>query len=146
MLRRGFFAILVGLGMMAPVGASAQALFRTVVEVNSGDPAQMERALNMVLEMGRYHIAYKESAEIRVIAVGEGMTMLRTDTSPVLKRLTSVARSLPIVRWYTGLEDVAEATAAEGAPPPLYPGVAMVQGGRGEAARLEAEGWSLIRP
>ena len=146
MVRRGFVAAIISLGMMAPVGASAQALYRTVVEVDSGDPGQMERALNMVLEMGRYHIVYKESAEIRVIAVGEGMAMLRTDISPVLQRLTFVARSLPIVRWYTGLEDVAAATAAEGAPPPLYPGVAMVQRGREEAARLEAEGWSLIRP
>lgn len=146
MLRRGFLTGMVSVGLTAATVARSQALFRTVVEVDSGDPDQMFRALNIVLETGRYHVAYRESAEIRVIAVGDGLTMLRSDTSPVAERVAFVARSLPMVSWYAAAEDVAAATAATGAPPPLMEGVTIVPRGASEAERLQAEGWSLIKP
>lgn len=146
MLRRVFIAGMLGAGLTTAATVSAQALFRTVVEVNSDDPEQMLRALNIVLETGRYHLAYRESAEIRVIAVGEGLAMLRDDISPVRDRVASVSRSLPFVSWYTAVEDVAAVTTATGAAPPLIKGVVMVQEGAGEAERLQADGWSLIRP
>ncbi len=146
MLRRVFIAGMMGAGLTASANVSAQALFRTVVEVNSNDPQQMLRALNIVLETGRYHVAYRESAEIRVIAVGDGLAMLREDISPVRDRVASVSRSLPFVSWYTAVEDVAAVTTATGAAPPLIKGVVMVQEGAAEAERLQADGWSLLRP
>lgn len=146
MRRRGFLAGLAGLGVAAPFGVSAQALFRTVVEVDSADPGQMLSALNVVQETGRYHVAHRESAEIKVIAVGEGVAMLRADTSPVADRVSFIMRSLPIVSWYVSAEDVAAITAATGSPPPLIPEVMLIQQGGAEVARLQAEGWSLIQP
>ncbi|MDG1973130.1 MAG: hypothetical protein P8I56_19495 [Paracoccaceae bacterium] len=100
MVRRGFLTSLIGLGLTISVGAKAQALFRTVVKVDSGDPEQMRRALSLVQEAGRYHVVHKESAEIRVVAVGEGLAMLRADISPVADRVIFISRSLPIVSWY----------------------------------------------
>ncbi len=117
-----------------------------MVEVDSADPAQMLNALSIVQETGRYHIAHRESAEIRVIAVGEGVAMLRADISPVADRVLFVSRSLPIVNWYASAEDVAAITAATGTPPPLFPEVKLVERGTAEAARLQADGWSLIKP
>ncbi len=146
MFRREFLTGLAGLSVTAPFAASAQADFRTVVEVDSADPAQMLSALSIVQEAGRYHVAHHESAEIRVIAVGEGVAMLRTDISPVSERITFIMRSLPIVSWYASAEDVAAVAASTGAPPSLMPGVTLVDRGAAEAERLQAEGWSLIRP
>lgn len=146
MQRRGFLTGLAGFGVAAPFMASAQAVFRTVVEVDSADPDQMLSALNIVQETGRYHVAHRESAEIRVIVVGEGVAMLRTDISPVADRVLFVSRSLPIVYWYASAEDVAAITAATGAPPPLFPVVKLIERGAAEAARLQADGWSLIKP
>ena len=145
MLRREFLTGLTGLALAAPTSVQAQALFRTVIEVSSGDPDVMVRALNIVLETGRYHIAYRESAEIRVIAVGEGMTMLRADTSPVLDRVTFVSRSIPLASWHVASEDVAAAAASAGTLPPLIAGVTAIENGAAEANRLQTEGWSLIK-
>lgn len=146
MVRRGFLTSLIGLGLMISVGAKAQALFRTVVKVDSGDPEQMRRALSIVQEAGRYHVVHKESAEIRVVAVGEGLAMLRADISPVADRVIFISRSLPIVSWYVAAEDVAAATAASNAAPPLINGVVTMENGRVEAERLQVQGWSLITP
>lgn len=146
MHRRGFVTGLAGLGLATAAKVRAQALFRTAVEVDSGDPQQMQRALNIVMEAGRYHVAHRESAEIRVIAIGDGLAMLRADISPVLDRVTFISRSLPIVSWYAAAEDVAAITAAEGAAPLLVEGVVIVQNGASEAESLQSDGWSLIRP
>ncbi len=146
MQRRGFLTGLAGLGATAPFTVSAQAVFRTVVEVDSADPEQMLSALSIVQETGRYHVAHRENAEIRVIAVGEGLAMLRTDISPVADRVLFVSRSLPIVSWYVAAEDVAAIAAATGTPPPLMPEAKLVERGAAEAVRLQADGWSLIRP
>lgn len=146
MLRRGFLMGMAGLAIAAPLGVRAQALFRTVVEVSSADPDVMIRALNIVLETGRYHIAYRESAEIRVIAVGEGMAMLRADISPVADRVRFVSRSIPLASWYVASEDIAAVAAETGTLPPLIDGVTAIESGANEADRLQADGWSLIRP
>lgn len=154
MFRREFLTGLAGFGVTVPSivlstvpsVVSAQAVFRTVVEVDSADPGQMLSALNIVQETGRYHVAHRESAEIRVIAVGEGVAMVRADTSPVVDRISFIMRSLPIVSWYASAEDVAALAAVTGTPPPLIPEVMLVENGAAEAARLQADGWSLIRP
>lgn len=146
MRRRGFLAGLAALGVTAPFEVTGQALFRTVVEVDSADPDRMLSALSIVQEAGRYHVAHRESAEIRVLAVGPGVAMLRTDVSPVADRILFITRSLPIVSWYASAEDVVAIAAATGTPPPLMPQVALVHEGASEAARLQADGWSLIKP
>ena len=68
MVRRGFLTSLIGLGLTTSVGAKAQALFRTVVKVDSGDPEQMRRALSIVQEAGRYHVVHKEIRRKRMMS------------------------------------------------------------------------------
>ena len=100
----------------------------------------------MVKELGRYHIAYRESAVIRVIAVGDGIEMLRADRSPVLSRLRLAARSVPIIEWYASELDLNAVAAQEGARPPLEPFVQTVANGRAETQRLVSDGWSYLDP
>lgn len=146
MRRRKFVAGIIGLGIAAPCLVSAQALFRTVVQVDSSDPDLMQSALNIVQEAGRYHVAHRENAEIRVIAVGDGLTMLRADISPLPDRVSFITRSLPIVSWYASAQDISAITAEMGAPPPLLPDVMVVERGRDEVIRLRDDGWSVINP
>ena len=145
-MRRRDFVLGSAIAAALACDVAAQTVFRTLVQVSTNDRERLNRILSVVKELGRYHIAYREEAEIRVIAVGDGVNLFLSDRSPVLPRLRLTARSVPIITWQASQEDLDDIAAVEGAAPALEPFVQVIPDGRAETQQLVNDGWSFLDP
>src|SRR5580704_17020568 len=82
-----------GATLALTVGAALRAvaqkpkMHRVVVQVTQNDPAVMNMALNNVENLVSYFHDKGEKVEVEVVAYGAGLSMMRSDTSPVKDRL-----------------------------------------------------------
>ena len=131
-----------GAGATVAQGAS----FNTVIEVADPRSDRMSAALNLALNLARDNALYAPGSEVRVIAMGEGLRLLRADTSPMASRVTFTQRSLKGVSFWVGQDELDAIAAREGQPPPLIDIVRIAPNAASAIALWKAEGFSIIRP
>jgi intracellular sulfur oxidation DsrE/DsrF family protein len=66
-----------------------------VIQVSSDDPETMNLAPNNVMNAQRYYFAKGEKLTVEIVTYGQGITMLRSDTSPVKERISEARTSVP---------------------------------------------------
>ncbi|MEO1613495.1 MAG: hypothetical protein AAFU55_14255, partial [Pseudomonadota bacterium] len=87
-----------------------------------------------------------ERTEIKVLAHGPGLALLREGASPVPKRLRFAAQSFPNISFHACAFTSAQVEAAEGAAPTILSLAGSVPNARDHAAELERDGWLILRP
>ena len=119
---------------------------RIVLQVTQNDPAVMNTALNNAENLVKYYESKGEKVEIEFVAYGPGLTMVRSDTSPVKDRLTSIASSMKNVS-FSGCENTrAGQSKAENKEISLVSEAKMVPTGIGRVVELQERGWTYVRP
>jgi intracellular sulfur oxidation DsrE/DsrF family protein len=118
---------------------------RVIVQVTQNDPAVMNMALNNVENLVSYFHDKGEKVEIEVVAYGSGLTMMRSDTSPVKDRLAALGGNKSITFSGCG-NTLAKQSASESKQISLVPEAHIVSAGIARVVELQEEGWTYVRP
>lgn len=114
--------------------------------VNFDDPASLNFVLNNVENISAYYRAKGTPLEIRIVAHGPGLHMLREDTSPVKKRIEELAASQEGLRFYACSNTRERMEKAEGRTLAIMSVATMVPAGLVELIELSRAGWTYLKP
>lgn len=117
---------------------------RVVIQIDQNDPAIMNLALNNAENMQKYYAAKGEKVEIEIVAFGNGLAMMRSDTSPVKERLAALSHQ-GIVFDGCGTTK-AKQSVVEEKNITLLPEAHEVPTGVVRITELEEQGWTYLRP
>ena len=144
------FGILAALALaVAMVGASPPARAadnQVAIHVDENDPARMNLALNNAANVTKHYQSIGETVEVRIVAYGPGLHMLRADTSPVRDRIGAMSLELPDLSFAACGNTHSAMSRTEGREIDLLPEAEMVTSGVVELIELQQQGWAYIRP
>jgi uncharacterized protein len=119
---------------------------KIALHVNFNEPANLNFVLNNAENIHEYYQGRGIKVEIRIVAHGPGLHMLRDDTSPVKDRINGLAASQDGLTFYACSNTKARMAKAEGKPPPIMEVATMVPSGQVELIELSRAGWTYIKP
>lgn len=119
---------------------------RVVLHVNFNDPEALNFVLNNAENIGAYYESAGNHIEIRVIAHGPGLHMLRADTSPVKERLQAMVGAQAGLSFYACANTRERMAKAEGKIPDLVSKATLVPSGIVEIMELQRAGWLYLKP
>ena len=107
---------------------------KLALQISDNNPQKMNTVLNVAANVVRYYESQGETVEVRIVAFSAGLHMLREDTSPVLKRLSSFGASMPNV------------TFAACSNTPFVSFAEKVPAGVVDLMSLDENGWTIVHP
>jgi uncharacterized protein len=121
---------------------------RIVFQVSQNDPGRMNLTLANTANAIKYYTDKGESVQVKVVAYGPGLNMLREDTSPVKDRIKKLKASGAgaEIRFSACHNTEMAMQKKEGHTIPIIPEATMVPSGVVRLTQLQEEGWSYIRP
>ena len=119
---------------------------RLALQISDNDPQKMNTVLNVAANVARHYSSKGEEAEVKIVAFNAGLHMLRSDTSPVQKRIKSFGESMPNVTFHACNNTIQGMTKKEGKEPPILPVAEIVPAGVVTLMELNEAGWTIIRP
>jgi len=147
MFRRSFLAIFAILFFGAgPALADGTKPHRLALQISDDSPQKMNTVLSVAANVSRYYSGQGEEVEIEIIAFNKGLHMLRPDTSPVAKRITSFAQSMTNVKFMACGNTMKGMAKKEGKLPPIYKFAKVVPAGVISLMERDQAGWTIIRP
>jgi hypothetical protein len=128
----------------APLQSRMVKAHQVVIQIDSADPALMNLALNNADNMRKYYTEKGEKIEIEIVAFGDGLRMMRSDTSPVKDRLAALSHSG--VKFSGCNNTLLNQSRQEGHELTLLPETKLVPTGVARIVELEEAGWTYLRP
>ena len=151
-MKHPMIAALIGIALgaaslFAPSSlAEAGEVKRVAIHVDENDPKRMNMALNNAANIFKHYDAAGEAVEVRLVANGPGLHMLRTDTSPVKDRIAAMSlehESLSFAACGNTHRMMSKQTEGEVS---LVSEAEMISSGVVELIELQGDGWAYIRP
>ncbi|MBV9248187.1 MAG: DsrE family protein [Acetobacteraceae bacterium] len=118
---------------------------RVVIQITQNDPALMNTALNNAENLAQYYKEKGEKIDIEFVAYGPGLSMFRSDTSPVKDRLAAMS-SMKNVTFSACGNTLAKQTKQENKEISIVPEARLVPAGIARIVELEEQGWTYVRP
>ena len=125
---------------------AADGSHRVVIQVTQNDPAIMNLALNNAENLVSYYKDRGEKIEIELVAYGAGLSMVRSDTSPVKDRLAAISSKMKNVTFTGCGNTLASQSKQENKTISLVPEARLVPAGIARIVELEEKGWTYVRP
>lgn len=119
---------------------------RVVIQVTQNDPAVMNLALNNAENLVTFYKDKGEKIDIEFVAYGAGLSMMRSDTSPVKDRLAEFAKNMKNVTFTGCGNTLANQSKQEKKSITLVPEARIVPAGIARIVELEEQGWTYVRP
>jgi uncharacterized protein len=122
-----------------------QAANLILLHVTRDDAERLKGMLDeaeMLLEAARSGGA---AIQIQVIANGEGLSVLRRDTSPFPERIAELASRYPNLTFTACLNTIQRLHREEGIQAELLPAVQIIRSGVAEVVRRQIQGWAYIQ-
>jgi len=116
-----------------------------VIQVIQSEPGVMNAALNNAENLTKYYEDKGEKVEIEFVAHGNGLAMLRTDTSPVKDRITAMSSKMKNVSFSGCANTIANQSKAENKDVTLIPEAKIVPAGIARILELQEKGWAYVR-
>ncbi|MGI9418322.1 MAG: DsrE family protein [Geminicoccaceae bacterium] len=140
----GFLGIIL---LSAPlIEAVAGEAKQVAIHVDENDPKRMNMALNNAANIFKHYDAAGVAVEIRLVANGPGLHMLRADTSPVKDRIAAMSlehEGLSFAACGNTHRMMSKRSDGEVA---LISEAEMIPSGVVELIELQGDGWAYIRP
>jgi intracellular sulfur oxidation DsrE/DsrF family protein len=146
--RRALFGLLPAAFVAVPAAAKGteNTPHRLVLHIDQNDPALMTMALNNAGHVVDYYQERGEEVAIEIVAYGQGLHMLRDDTSPVKAEIRELRKTMPQLVFgacnntKTGMEK------REGKPVPIIPEATIVPAGVVRLVELQEAGYAYVKP
>lgn len=142
----GVFALAAALLVPAPSALAAEETRRVAIHVDEKTPQRMNLALNNAENVDAYYKGKGIKTEIRIVAYGPGLHMLRADTSPVKDRIAQIALQYPNISFAACGNTHRRMSQKAGKDVVLLSEASKVPSGVVELIELQRRGWSYIRP
>lgn len=151
-MKHRFITALIGVAIAAASlftpssGVLAGEAKRVAIHIDENDPKRMSMALNNAANIFKHYDQTGEAVEIRLVANGPGLHMLRADTSPVKDRIAAMSlehEGLTFAACGNTHRMMSKQTDGEIA---LISEAEMIPSGVVELIELQGDGWAYIRP
>jgi uncharacterized protein len=126
--------------------STSKRVHRVVIQVSQNDPAVMNLALNNAENLVTFYKDKGEKIDVEFVAYGAGLSMVRSDTSPVKERLTAMSSQMKNVTFTGCGNTLANQSKQENKSITLVPEARLVPAGIARIVELEEEGWTYVRP
>jgi uncharacterized protein len=126
--------------------STSKRVHRVVIQVSQNDPAVMNLALNNAENLVTFYKDKGEKIDVEFVAYGAGLSMVRSDTSPVKERLTTMSGQMKNVTFTGCGNTLANQSKQENKSITLVPEARLVPAGIARIVELEEEGWTYVRP
>jgi uncharacterized protein len=126
--------------------STTKRVHRVVIQVSQNDPAVMNLALNNAENLVTFYKDKGEKIDVEFVAYGAGLSMVRSDTSPVKERLTAMSGQMKNVTFTGCGNTLANQSKQENKSITLVPEARLVPAGIARIVELEEEGWTYVRP
>jgi intracellular sulfur oxidation DsrE/DsrF family protein len=126
--------------------AAHKGVHKVAIHVNEKDPKKMNMALNNAENIYNYYKSKGQKVEVRLVAYGPGLHMLRSDTSPVKARIERMALGQEGLSFAACGNTHRKMSKKEGKKPPIMSEAKMVPAGVVELMELQEHGWTYVRP
>ena len=148
MIRSLFTGLTFGLLADKSTQAETGKQHRVVIQVDQNDPALMSLALNNARNIIDSYRDKNQDVDIKVVAYGPGLHMLREDTSPVKDRIKELSNvSFPGRIAFSACRNTMEGMEArEGHLISIIPQAGIVESGVVYIMELQEQGYSYIKP
>ncbi len=140
------FAVMIGSVLTVSSGAVAESIKRVAIHVDENDPMRMNMALNNAANIYKYYNEQGEAVEVRLVANGPGLHMLRDDTSPVKERIAAMSLEHESLSFAACGNTHRAMSSKAGGDVTLITEAEMIPSGVVELIELQGEGWAYIRP
>jgi len=150
-LRRGVLAAILGgaaAGSLVGTAAFAEvpAEPKVAIHIDQDDPATMNMVLNNAVNIIKHYQSQGKTATVEVVAYGPGITMLRSDLSPVASRISDLSMQHETLSFAACLNTVESIKAKTNKDVPLVEEATVVPSGAVRLMELQYEGYSYLRP
>ena len=121
-------------------------MHKLLLQVSDEDQVRYDLAIGMALAAQRYYAGKGEQVQIEIVTYGRGITMLRSDTSPVKDRLQELRTTIPgiILDMDANAKMLAERRDGHEVIP--LPGVRVVPAAIAMIIERQEEGYAYVRP
>lgn len=133
-------------GMHTASSQNTPKLHKMVIQVSREDVEGMNLALGNAVNAKTLYDKRGEQFQVEIVAYGPGITMFRSDKSPVKDRLDEVRKAIPGIVYSMCGNAKAAAEKREGHEIIPLPGVGVVPAGVVRVAELQEQGYVYIRP
>jgi len=134
------------LAFQATVAQASHTEHKIVIQVDENDKGRMNLALNNAQNVSKYFQSKGEKVQIQIVAYGPGLHMLRSDTSPVKKRIEAMSLAMDNITFDACGNTRAKMAKKEGKTIPLMAEAKEVSSGVVTLMHLQEHGWSYVRP
>ena len=141
-------ALVITLHDVGAQGSAAEEIdfHKLALQVSDDDEVAMRSALDIASNVSRSFSDKAQEVEIRIVAYGPGIDMLRLDRSPVLDRLKAFEQSMPNVTFVACGNTLNTLERKDGKRPELVPYAEVVEAGVAELIQLDEQGYTIIKP
>ncbi|WP_412049704.1 hypothetical protein ACK6D9_19005 [Hoeflea sp. Naph1] len=138
--------LLAGAVLPAMPALAEEGMHKLVLQISDNDPQKMNTVLNVAVNVSKLYSERGEEVDIKIVAFNAGLHMLRPDTSPVAKRITNFAASMPNVA-FEACNNTREAMARKsGKDVPIFEFAEIVPAGVVSIIELDEQGYTVVRP
>ncbi|MEM7042565.1 MAG: DsrE family protein [Pseudomonadota bacterium] len=124
----------------------AEGVKRVAIHVDENDPKRMNMALNNAANIFKYYDEAGETVEVRLVANGPGLHMLREDTSPVKERIAAMSLEHEALSFAACGNTHRMMSKRSDGEIKLISEAEMIPSGVVELIELQGQGWAYIRP
>lgn len=146
MIRRTMLAGMLALGAMAGAGLAETGGPKVAIHVDEDNPATMNMALNNAVNIIRHYQGLGQTATVEIVTYGPGITMLRSDLSPVASRVADLALQHETLRFSVCLNTVQSVRQRTQSDVPLMDEAHEVPSGAVRLMELQYDGYAYLRP
>jgi intracellular sulfur oxidation DsrE/DsrF family protein len=136
----------LSLMMISLPALSADGQHKLVLQISDNNPQKMNTVMNVAANVSRLYSARDEEVDIKIVAFNAGLHMLRSDTSPVTKRIANFAAGMPNVEFQACGNTRSAMAKKSGKAVPLFKFAEVVPAGVVSIIELDEKGYTVVRP
>ncbi len=132
--------------ILTVAGYAGDGVHKLALQISDNNPQKMNTVLNVAANVSRHYSDMGEEIDIKIVAFNAGLHMLRSDTSPVAKRMQSFAESMTNVTFHACNNTMTAMSRKEGKDVPLLEMAEVVPAGVVSLMELDESGYTVVRP
>jgi len=118
---------------------------RIIMHVVESDPKQLTQILDDLDGMLRLYKAQNQRVRVEVVANGEGLALLRRDTTPHAGRIADLQKQYDNLSFVACQNTIDRLAKEKGIIARLLPGVIVIDSGVAQLMRRQNQGWAYIQ-
>lgn len=127
----------------APAATAEQ--MKVLIHISDGRREHLKGALDEIENLARFYRSAGQNARIEVVTNGDGINLLRADTSPYAARIAQLQRDYDNLVFEACQNTLDSLRNERAITARLLPGVTVIDSGVAQIMRRQTQGWAYIQ-